>query len=86
MSYQSMEVYSPKQSPAFGNKNSFMAVLILKMFYLADPWKTNGKITSDRLMRNITRKLQTSLTFLTWSSKMEILMRNPTRFSSIIYN
>lgn len=46
--------------PVFWNKNSSMAVLILKMFYQQIPEKQMGKSTS---VRNTTRRLQTSLVF-----------------------
>lgn len=98
LSYQSMEVYGPKQSTSiqyFWNKNSFMAVLILKMFYQQIPEKKMGK----SLLSGSRGVLQGGFRHLRYSSPSQqkgnlfkmvyfwiFLMRNPIRFSSIVYN
>lgn len=88
----------PKQSTSiqyFGNKNSFMAVLILKMFHQQIPEKKMGKslLSGSRgILRGGFRHLRYSSASQQKGNLFKMVyfwifpVRNPIRFSSIVYN
>lgn len=94
LSYQSVEVYGPKQITSIqysGKKISSMVVLILKMFYQQILEKQMGKLLLSGILQGGFRHLwysspsQQKRDIFKMVHLWIFLIRNPIRFSSIVY-